>query len=248
MQPPKRSESFRGPFGSRAARACAAWEDDEDVHGAAEDSDDVEADDFRFLLPFGGITVFLSYYCTTNKRKDTFEREVLWVMKQDSGLAMKASSWAARTIARWGPRWCILALLLIDAPLVHLALRGQGRDPSGVCFTKSEHNWFRLSLFVHLCVPLGFLAKWGVRQVLGLRRQDRLEALDAELSQRSVEPQHHWTGNTVAVAPNAGRNPGEIRIDHENVGYNSNDDQIRARLAHLDAEADRLRQQLAGSS
>jgi len=87
---------------------------------------------------------------------------------------MEASKEAA---ARWAPRWAILCLVLVDAPLLHfLTTQPSGSSPdekAAACLTARELGFLRAGLVVHLLIPIAFLAKWTLRWVLGLRRRDQ---------------------------------------------------------------------------
>jgi hypothetical protein len=88
--------------------------------------------------------------------------------------------WVQATFRRWGPRWVILLLVCFDLPLLHYVRPQRHGEPP--CLTHSELIFLRMSLVVHMLLPILLLCNWTWRWFNGERRRDQEST---ELSRRA---------------------------------------------------------------
>lgn len=159
----------------------------------------------------------------------------------------------SETLERWVPRWGILLLVLADAPLLHLlvsadadASEAAGSDAGSLCLTACQGKALRLSLVVHLLVPLGFLARWLGRWAWGLRRRDKETAEHFYNLDRpnSDDTRGRWSQETQLTRASGGKAAvAPLPKPHWNYGHESTESDTGESVA-IPAEALELRQQV----
>jgi hypothetical protein len=127
------------------------------------------------------------------------------------------------------------------------ATEAAGSDTESLCLAAFQGKVLRLSLVVHLLVPMGFLARWVGRWVWGLRRRDKEAALEHFYNldfPNSDDTRGHWSpetqltrisGGKAAVAP--------LPTPLWNYGHENTEDNTGESVA-IPAEALELRKQV----